>query len=75
MPGAPWNGLFYGFVIEVVIGIGALAFALQADDFLLRALAWALVAAVALLAARTIRRAARLGDQDEPPTGRWWFGG
>jgi hypothetical protein len=75
MRGAPWNGLFYGFVIEVVVGIGALVFALQAEDFLLRTLAWALLAAVAVLAVRTVRRALRQDDRDDHPTGRWWFGG
>jgi hypothetical protein len=75
MRGAPWDGLFYAFMLQAVVGIGAIVFALQAEDFLIRTLAWALVSAVVVLAVRTVRRALRLGDDPQRPTGRWWFGG
>jgi hypothetical protein len=73
--GAPWDGLFYGFVIEVVVLIGALVFAFQAEDFLARTIAWALVVLLAVAGVRTVRKALRLGDDPGPPVGRWWFGG
>jgi hypothetical protein len=75
MRGAPWQGLFYGFVLEVVIGIGALAYALQTEDALAKTIAWGLVALTVVAAVRTIRRAAGQGEDRTPPTGRWWFGG
>ena len=75
MRGAPWNGLFYGFVLEVVIGIGALVVALQSSDFLARALGWAVVVLVAVAAVRIVRRALREGDDPGHPVGRSWFGG
>ena len=75
MRGAPWEGLFYAFVLEAVVGVGAVVFALQEQDFLGRAVAWAVAATVVVLAVRTVRRALRLGDDPGPPTGRWWFGG
>ena len=75
MRGAPWEGLFYGFVVEVVVAIGASVYALQTPDFLARALAWGLFAVVVVLAARTIRRAAARPAEPDHPTGRWWFGG
>ena len=75
MRGAPWEGLFYGFVFEAVVAIGASVYALQTPDFLARALAWGLFAVVLVLAVRTIRRAARRPAEPDRPTGRWWFGG
>jgi hypothetical protein len=75
MRGAPWEGLFYGFVVEVVVAIGASVYALQTPDFLARALAWGLFGGVLVLAVRTIRRAARRPAEPDHPTGRWWFGG
>ena len=75
MRGAPWQGLFYGFVLEVVIGLGALVYALGVQDFLARAIAWALFALMAVAARRTVRAALRQDDGGDRPTGRWWFGG
>ncbi|MGT2426165.1 hypothetical protein [Amnibacterium kyonggiense] len=75
MRGAPWEGLFYGFAVEVVVAVGSFAYALQTPDFLARAVAWALFLVVAVLGVRTLRRA---GAQQDPPdraVGRWWFGG
>jgi hypothetical protein len=75
MRGTPWNGLFYGFVLEVVIGIGALVVAVQSTDFLARALGWAIVVLVAVAAVRIVRRALREGEDPAPPTGRSGLGG
>ncbi|MGN6444353.1 hypothetical protein [Amnibacterium sp.] len=75
MRGAPWEGLFYGFVVEVVVGVGALIYGLSTPDFLSRALAWALFALVVVLAVRTLRRAGSQRDDPGRPVGRWWFGG
>lgn len=75
MRGAPWEGLFYGFVVDVVVAIGSSVYALQTPDFLARTLAWALFGATLVLAVRTIRRAARRPAEPDHPTGRWWFGG
>lgn len=69
MRGAPWNGLFYGFVLEVVIGIGALVVAIRSPDFLARALAWAIVVLVSVAAVRIVRRALREGDDPGSPVG------
>ena len=75
MRGAPWEGLFSAFVVEVVVAIGASVSAPQTPDFLARALVWGLFAVVLVLAVRTIRRAARRPAEPDHPTGRWWFGG
>jgi hypothetical protein len=75
MRAAPWEGLFYGFVVEAVVAIGAAVYALQTPDFLGRALAWAVFAVVLVLAARTVRRAAARPADPDRPVGRWWFGG
>jgi hypothetical protein len=75
MRGAPWDGLYYGFVVEVVVGLGAGIYALETKDFLSRAIAWALFAFVLVLAVRTFRRALALRENPDRPTGRWWFGG
>lgn len=75
MRGAPWEGLFYGFVVECVVAIGSFAYALQTPDFLARTLAWALFAGVVVLALRTIRRVASQREHPDRPVGRWWFGG
>ena len=75
MRGAPWDGLFYGFVIEAVVGLGALMLALQTPDFLTRAACWAVVVVLGVVAARTVHRALRLRDHPDRPVGRWWFGG
>ena len=75
MRGAPWEGLFYGFVLQAVLGLGALVYALQTDDFLARSVAWALVAVAVAAGARTVRRAARQPDRQDRPVGRSWFGG
>ena len=75
MRGAPWEGLFYGFVVEVVVVIGSGVYALQTPDFLGRALAWTVFAVVLVVAARTVRRAARRPADPDRPVGRWWFGG
>lgn len=75
MRGAPWQGLFYGFVLEAMITLGAFVFALQVDDFLERTIAWAVFALVGLAGLRTLRRALRQGEDRSRPTGRWWFGG
>jgi membrane protein implicated in regulation of membrane protease activity len=75
MRGAPWQGLFYGFVIDVVVGLGAFVYALSTQDFLARAVAWAVFALVVVLAVRTVRRVVRQGDEPDPPVGRWWYGG
>jgi hypothetical protein len=75
MRGAPWEGLFYGFVVEVVVAIGAFVYALGTPDFLARTLAWALFAVVVVAAVRTLQRAAAQREDPEGRTGRWWFGG
>jgi hypothetical protein len=75
MRGAPWEGLFYGFVLETVLGLGALVYALKTDDFLGRTVAWALVAVAVAAGARTLRRAARQPERPDRPVGRSWFGG
>ena len=75
MRGAPWGGLFYGFVLEAIVLVGALAYALESDDFLARTVAWALVAGCLVLAVRTVRGAVRRGENPDQPVGRWWFGG
>lgn len=75
MRGAPWEGLFYGFVVEVVVAIGAFAYALQTPDFLARTLAWSLFALVVVLGTRTLRRVAGQREHPDRPVGRWWFGG
>jgi hypothetical protein len=75
MRGAPWEGLFYGFVVEAIVGVGALAYALQTPDFLSRALAWAVFLLAVVLGARTLRRAAARPQRRDRPVGRWWFGG
>jgi membrane protein implicated in regulation of membrane protease activity len=75
MRGAPWQGLFYGFVIDLVVGLGALVYALSTDDFLARAVAWAVFAVVMVLAVRTVRRVVRQEEDPDRPVGRWWFGG
>ncbi|GAA2752009.1 hypothetical protein [Amnibacterium kyonggiense] len=75
MRGAPWEGLFYGFAVEVVVGVGSFAYALQTPDFLSRAVAWAVFGLVVVLGARTLRLAGRQQEPPERPVGRWWFGG
>jgi hypothetical protein len=75
MRGAPWEGLFYGFVMELVVAIGAFVYALQTPDFLARTIAWALFALVVALGSRTIRRVGRQREDPDRPVGRWWFGG
>lgn len=75
MRGAPWEGLFYGFVLEVLIGVGALVLALDTDDFLTRALAWSVFALVLVGAVRIVRRVLRAPEGRERATGRWWFNG
>lgn len=75
MRGAPWEGLFYGFVVELIVLIGALVCAFSSQDFLLRTIAWLLVVGLTVLMVRTVRRALRQGEDPGPPTGRWWFGG
>ena len=75
MRGAPWEGLFYGFVVEMVVAIGSFAYALQVQDFLARTIAWALFALVVVLGFRTIRRVAAQREHPDRPVGRWWFGG
>ncbi|MBW4041354.1 MAG: hypothetical protein HIU86_04395 [Acidobacteria bacterium] len=75
MRGAPWEGLFYGFVVELVVAIGSFAYALQTQDFLARTIAWALFAFVSVTGVRTLRRAVAQRDQPDRPVGRWWFGG
>ncbi|MFD1721985.1 hypothetical protein [Amnibacterium endophyticum] len=74
MRGAPWDGLFYGFVLLALVLVGALTSALEAQDFLFRALAWAVTALCVAGMVRILRRAIRLQEPDRP-TGRWWFGG
>lgn len=75
MRGAPWDGLFYGFALEVIVAIGAVVLALGTSDFLTRAVAWSVAVATGVAAVRTVRRAMRLDEPPEHPTGRWWFGG
>lgn len=75
MRGAPWEGLFYGFVVELVVAVGAFAYALQTSDFLSRAIAWGLFALVVVLGIRTLRRVALQHEHPDRPVGRWWFGG
>jgi membrane protein implicated in regulation of membrane protease activity len=75
MRGAPWQGMFYGFVLDLVIGLGAFVYALSTPDFLARTIAWAVFALVVVLAIRTIRRVVQQGDDPDLPVGRWWFGG
>ena len=74
MRGAPWDGLFYGFVLLVIVFIGAVATALNAQDFLFRTIALALLVVCAVGMVRILRRAYRM-DEPERRTGRWWFGG
>ena len=75
MRGAPWDGLFYGFVVEVLVAVGSLAYALQTPDFLGRFVAWAVFGLVVVLAIRTLRRVAGQREHPDRPVGRWWFGG
>lgn len=75
MRGAPWDGLFYGFVLEGLVAVGALVLALGTPDFLTRAVAWLVLALVIAAAARTVRKAVRTEDGPERPVGRGWFGG
>jgi membrane protein implicated in regulation of membrane protease activity len=75
MRGAPWEGLFYGFVVEAMVAIGSFAYALETQDFLARTLAWALFAFVVVVAVRTLRRAVGQREHPDRPVGRWWFGG
>lgn len=74
MRGAPWDGLFYGFVLLSIVLVGALVSAFSASDFLFRTIAWAVVVLCVAGLVRTLRRALRLGEPDRA-TGRWWFGG
>ena len=71
MRGAPWDGLFYGFVLLSLVGIGALVLALGTPDFLTRTVAWLVVAGTVVGGVRTVRRALRAPSSEEPPTGRW----
>jgi hypothetical protein len=75
MRGAPWEGLFYGFVVEFIVAIGSLTYALSTPDFLGRTIAWALFVLVVVLGVRTLRRVGAQPDRRDRPTGRWWFGG
>lgn len=75
MRGTPWQGLFYGFVIEVLVGIGAVTVALQTADFLQRAIAWGIVVVLLVVAVRTLRRVAAQSEDHSRPMGRWWYGG
>lgn len=75
MRGAPWQGLFYGFVIDLVVGLGAFVYALSTEDFLSRAIAWAVFALALVLAVRTVRRVVHQDEDPDRPVGRWWFGG
>lgn len=75
MRGAPWEGLFYGFVLELVVAVGAFAYALETPDFLGRTIAWVLFAWMLVLGFRTIRRVTAQREDPDRPVGRWWFGG
>jgi threonine/homoserine/homoserine lactone efflux protein len=75
MRGAPWEGLFYGFVVELMVAVGSFAYALETPDFLFRTIAWALFALVVVLAIRTLRRVGEQREDPDRPVGRWWFGG
>jgi putative Mn2+ efflux pump MntP len=75
MRGAPWEGLFYGFVLQLMVAVGSFAYALETGDFLARTIAWALFALMLVLGVRTLRRAAGQREHSDRPTGRWWFGG
>lgn len=74
MRGAPWDGLYYGFVLLVIVFTGALAMAIGSQDFLTRSAALAVLALCAVGMFRLVRRAVRTSPPDRP-TGRWWFGG
>ena len=75
MRGAPWDGLYYGFVLLAVVGLGALIMAFGTQDFLTRTIAWLVVAGAVVLGVRIVRRVLRAPRSDDRPTGRWWFNG
>lgn len=75
MRGAPWEGLFYGFVLQVMVAVGAFAYALETQDFLARTIAWALFGSMVVLGVKTLRRVGGQREHPDRPVGRWWFGG